>query len=196
MTALVPDSPWAREVARLRCLRGIDTLSALGLCAEIGDFDRFRRPGAADELPRAGPVGELDRRQAPARLDHQVRQPARPPAAGRGGLALPHARPASGASSRAARTASPSSVTAISWQAQRRLHRTWQRLDAERGKRRTLVAVAVGPRAGRLLLGGQRPPTEPADSTTLVEEAAGTAHFAPAHPRFSYEQPPRGHARS
>jgi len=34
-------------------------------------------------------------------------------------------------------------VTAISWQAQRRLHRTWQRLDGERGKRRTVVAVAV-----------------------------------------------------
>jgi hypothetical protein len=34
-------------------------------------------------------------------------------------------------------------VIAISWQAQRRLHRSWQRLDAERGKRRTLVAVAV-----------------------------------------------------
>lgn len=45
MTALVPDSPWATEIARLRCLRGIDTLTALGLCAEIGDFHRFRRPG-------------------------------------------------------------------------------------------------------------------------------------------------------
>jgi hypothetical protein len=27
----------------LRCLRGIDTLSAVGLCAEIGDFSRFTR---------------------------------------------------------------------------------------------------------------------------------------------------------
>lgn len=32
---------WAALVARLRCLRGIDTLTALGLAAEIGDFDRF-----------------------------------------------------------------------------------------------------------------------------------------------------------
>jgi transposase len=40
---LVPGSPWAQTVARLRCLRGIDTLSAVGLCAEIGDFDRFER---------------------------------------------------------------------------------------------------------------------------------------------------------
>jgi transposase len=37
----------------------------------------------------------------------------------------------------------PPEVCAISWQAQRRLHRTWRRLDSERGKRRTLVAVAV-----------------------------------------------------
>jgi transposase len=33
--------PWRELVARLRCLRGIDTLSALGLVAEIGDFGRF-----------------------------------------------------------------------------------------------------------------------------------------------------------
>ena len=31
-------------VARLRCLRGIDTLSALGLCAEIGEWERFDHP--------------------------------------------------------------------------------------------------------------------------------------------------------
>ena len=42
---LVPDSPWADTIARLRCLRGINTLSAVGLCAEIGDFTRFARPG-------------------------------------------------------------------------------------------------------------------------------------------------------
>ena len=34
--------PWRQLVARLRCLRGIDTLTALALVAEIGDFDRFR----------------------------------------------------------------------------------------------------------------------------------------------------------
>jgi transposase len=39
--AAIPTSPWAREVARLRCLRGIDALSAIGLCVEIGDFRRL-----------------------------------------------------------------------------------------------------------------------------------------------------------
>jgi hypothetical protein len=34
-------SPWTETIARPRCLRGIDTLSALGLGAEIGEFARF-----------------------------------------------------------------------------------------------------------------------------------------------------------
>ena len=41
---LASDSPWKVTIGRLRCLRGIDTLSALGLCAEIGQFDRFGHP--------------------------------------------------------------------------------------------------------------------------------------------------------
>ena len=66
---LIPGSPYALAVARLRCLRGIDTLAvarlragagsntltAVGLCTEIGDFTRFA-PGAATELSRPGPV--------------------------------------------------------------------------------------------------------------------------------------------
>jgi transposase len=39
--------PWRELVARLRCLRGVDTLTALALVAEIGDFARFR---TAEEL--------------------------------------------------------------------------------------------------------------------------------------------------
>jgi transposase len=36
--------PWKPLVGRLRCLRGIDTLSALTLLVEIQDFRRFRSP--------------------------------------------------------------------------------------------------------------------------------------------------------
>jgi transposase len=36
----VPDSSHAATIARLRCFRGIDTLSAAGLCAEVGDWGR------------------------------------------------------------------------------------------------------------------------------------------------------------
>ena len=40
----LPHSPWAQTARRLMCLRGIDTLTAAGLCAEIGDFRRFEHP--------------------------------------------------------------------------------------------------------------------------------------------------------
>ncbi|MGH2831674.1 MAG: transposase, partial [Solirubrobacteraceae bacterium] len=36
--------PWAATVARLRCLRGVDTLTAVGLVAEIGDISAFAHP--------------------------------------------------------------------------------------------------------------------------------------------------------
>ncbi|MFZ0089051.1 MAG: transposase [Solirubrobacteraceae bacterium] len=42
---LIPGSPWEQTVARLRCLRGIDTLSAVGLCAEVGEVERFQKAG-------------------------------------------------------------------------------------------------------------------------------------------------------
>ena len=64
---LIPGSPWEQTVARLRCLRGIDTLSAVGLCAEVGEFDAVREGRAADELPRPDPVRGHQRRETPAR---------------------------------------------------------------------------------------------------------------------------------
>ena len=41
---LAGDSSWAQTSARLGCLRGIATLSAIGLCAEVGRFHRFLHP--------------------------------------------------------------------------------------------------------------------------------------------------------
>ncbi|MCA1698405.1 MAG: IS110 family transposase [Actinobacteria bacterium] len=38
------DPQWAALVGRLRCLRGVGTLTAVGLVAEIGDFAVFDRP--------------------------------------------------------------------------------------------------------------------------------------------------------
>ena len=139
---LVPASPWAQTVARLRCLRGIDTLSAVGLCAEIGDWQRFPRPAhlmsylglvpsenSSGETRRQGAITKTDSRHARRLLVeaawHYRKRPAR-------GKALERRQ-----------DGQPANVIAISWQAQQRLHRTWQRLDHERGKRRTVVAVAV-----------------------------------------------------
>ncbi len=57
---LVPDSPHAATVAALRCFRGINTLSAAGLCAEIGPFTRFGHPnswpGSSASSPASTPA--------------------------------------------------------------------------------------------------------------------------------------------
>jgi transposase len=86
--ALARESPWSATIARLRCLRGIDTLSALGLCAEVSDWGRLLQASTGG-LPRARPLGELVRGATPPGLDHQGRLRPRPPAAGRGGPPLP-----------------------------------------------------------------------------------------------------------
>jgi transposase len=59
LAELAPHSPFAQEVARFRCFRGIDTLSACGLAAEVGDFHRFAHPrllsGYLGSSPARGP---------------------------------------------------------------------------------------------------------------------------------------------
>src|SRR6266511_4231197 len=40
----IPACGHVATIARLRCFRGIDTLSAAGLAAEVGDFGRFPKP--------------------------------------------------------------------------------------------------------------------------------------------------------
>ena len=47
IVSMLPSSPWTAQVGVLRCLRGVDTLTAVGLCAEVGDFARF---GRAEQL--------------------------------------------------------------------------------------------------------------------------------------------------
>jgi transposase len=142
MTALVPDSPWATEIARLRCLRGIDTLSALGLSAEIGDFARFGRPGRLMSylglVPSENTTGDKRRQGSITKSGSQHARRLLVEAAW-------HYRRAPRVGRELARRqdGQPQHITAISWHAQRRLHRTWQRLDHQRGKRRTIVAVAV-----------------------------------------------------
>ena len=141
IAAAVPESEWAPMVARLRCLRGIDTLSAVGLCCEIGDFTRFARPGqlmsfiglvpsedSTGERRRLGSITKTGSRHARRLLVEAAWQYRNPPRLGRE-LAERQA-------------GQPSEAIAISWSAQQRLHRTWRRLE-RRGKRRTIIAVAV-----------------------------------------------------
>jgi hypothetical protein len=85
----VPGSSHALVISRLRCFRGIDTLSAAGLAAEVGDFGRFAKPTPAHRLPRHRALRTHHRRQAPPALDHQRRPAARAQAARRGRPPLP-----------------------------------------------------------------------------------------------------------
>ncbi len=142
ISQLIPGSPLEQTVARLRCLRGIDTLSAVGLAAEIGDFARFKRPAqlmsylglvpsehTSGEARRQGAITKTGSRHARRLLVeaawHYRRAPRR------------------GTTLRRRQEGQPTAAVAISWKAQQRLHQLWRRLDGTRGKRRTIVAVAV-----------------------------------------------------
>jgi transposase len=85
LSELVPGSPFAREIARFRCFRGIDTLSASGIAAEVGDFARFAHPRLLGDRALGAHLG----RAAPSRSDHQGRARPHAQAAGRGRPPLP-----------------------------------------------------------------------------------------------------------
>jgi transposase len=139
---LIPGSPWEQTVARLRCLRGIDTLSAVGLCAEIGDFTRFEKPqqlmsylgltpseDTSGEKRRLGAITKTGSRHA-RRLLVEAAWHYRP-------------QPKHGIALTRRQAGQPPAIIQISWKAQLRLHTVWKRLAEQRGKRRTIVAVAV-----------------------------------------------------
>jgi transposase len=141
IVALVPDSPWREQVGLLRCLRGVNTLTAVGLCAEVGDFERFAR--AEQLMSYVGLVPS----------EHTTGQQRRLGSITKTGSA--HARrllveaawhyrprPNLGKALTERQADQPPTAVAISWSAQQRLHRTWTRLEA-RGKRRTIIAVAA-----------------------------------------------------
>jgi transposase len=141
IVALLPDSPWATQVGRLRCLRGIDTLTAVGLCAEIGDFERFATAGQLMSyvglVPSESTTGQQRRLGAitktgsghARRLLVEAAWHYRP-------------RPRIGKALADRHDGQPAHAVAVAWSAQQRLHRTWTRLE-QRAKRRTIIAVAA-----------------------------------------------------
>ena len=141
IVARLDDSPWATQVGRLRCLRGIDTLTAAGLCAEIGDFERFAR--AEQLMNYVGLVPSEDTTGEQRRLGAITKT-----GSGHARRLLVEAawhyrkRPAISKTLAARQNRQPAHAVAIAWSAQQRLHRTWQRLE-QRAKRRTIIAVAA-----------------------------------------------------
>jgi transposase len=134
--------PWAPTVARLRCLRGIDTLTAMGLVAEIGDISAFGHPKrlasylglvpseqSSGTRRRQGSITKAGSGHARRLLIEAAWHYRRPPR-----ISLTLKRRQAGQSAAAIDAA---------WRAQQRLHARWNALDATRGKKRTTVAVAV-----------------------------------------------------
>jgi transposase len=132
--------PWRELVARLRCLRGIDTLTALALVAEIGDFGRFR---TAEELmafvglvPSEHSSGERRRQGSITKVGNSHVRRLLVEAAW-------HARrrPTVGYELARRQRGQDAAVIERSWRCQQRLYQRWQRMAA-RGKPHQKIVVA------------------------------------------------------
>ena len=142
LSQLVDGSPWKETITRLRCLRGIDTLSALGLCAEIGEFDRFEHPDSLSAylgiVPSENTSGQQRRQGAitKAGSTHARR------------LLIEAAyhyqrHPAIGKTLESRQRDQPAQIINIAWRAQRRLNARWSQLKHTRKKPNGVVAVAI-----------------------------------------------------
>ncbi len=133
-------APWRELVARLRCLRGVDTLTALAIVVEIGDFERFR--SAAEFMAFVGLVpsehssGERRRQGSITKVGNaHVRR-----------LLVESAwharrRPTVGYQLARRQRGQDALVLERSWRCQQRLYRRWQRM-AGRGKPSQKIVVA------------------------------------------------------
>jgi transposase len=138
----VSDCSHAATIARLRCFRGIETLSAAGVCAEVGTFERFPRPTlvsgflgivpserTSDTKRRQGSITKAGSGHARRLLVEAAQHYRKPPAISQTLARRQHSQ--------------DPRVIEIAWRAQRRLHQRWQRLHHERRKPAGVVAIAV-----------------------------------------------------
>lgn len=138
---LAPESPFAETIARLRCFRGIDTLSAAGICVEVGDFRQFAKPkllcGFLGIVPSEWTSGD-DRRQGAitkAGSAHARRLFVE---------AAHHCRRKPNITEQLARRqrGQDPRVVAVAWRCQQRLHKRWVKLRLERAKPASVVSMA------------------------------------------------------
>jgi transposase len=137
---LAGQPPFADPVGRLCCLRGISTLTALALTVELGDWARFRPQSlgpflglvpsedSSGQRRRQGAITKTGNTHARRLLVEAAWQQRRPLRAS--------------ATLERRRQGQPAAVRFRADQSARRLHQRWQTLE-QRGKRRTIVAVAV-----------------------------------------------------
>ena len=137
----VPVSSHAQTIARLRCFRGIDTLTAAGLCAEIGSFERFDKPALLSGFLGIVPSEYTSDSK---RVQGQITK-AGPPHARRLLVEAAHHyrhRANVGETIKARQVGQDPRVVAVAWRAQRRLNARWNHLGGRRGKHTGTVVVA------------------------------------------------------
>jgi Transposase IS116/IS110/IS902 family len=141
ITALADTEPYRRPVGWLRCFRGIDTLSAMILLAEIVDFQRFRHPrelmAYLGLVPSEYSSGEVQRRGAITKAGNTHARRVLVEAAWH----YRH-RPTVGDALRRRTTNQPLTIVGQAWRAQQRLHRRYRHLIGH-GKRPPVAVVAV-----------------------------------------------------
>lgn len=133
--------PLAGPVARLRTLRGIDTLSAAILAAEVCDFRAFARApafmGFTGLVPSEHSSGARTQRGSITKAgNHHVRRVLVEAA-----WSYRH-RPAVGVQLRRRQQDQPQAVIAHSWVAQQRLHDKFVKVAAKHDRNVAVVAVA------------------------------------------------------
>ena len=141
LEAIAMASPYREPVARLRCFRGIESLSALILLAEVVDFQRFRRPrelmAYLGLVPGEYSSGETHRRGALTKAGNSHARRVLIEAAW-------HYRHRPAVSPALARRSAgqPSEIVSHAWRAQQRLHRRYRHLVSH-GKRSPVAVAAV-----------------------------------------------------
>ena len=142
LTTIAEKGPYAEPVGWLRCFRGIDTLTAILLLAELHDFQRFHDPRAlmayVGLVPGENSSGEKHRRGRITRTGNALVRRLLVETAWhyqhRAGIGPALAR---------RRTGQPSRVIAIADRAQQRLCRRFRRLmEQHKPAPKTAVAVA------------------------------------------------------
>jgi len=140
LATVATTAPYREPVAALRCFRGIDTLSAIILLAEIVDFQRFPRPrqlmAYLGLVPSEYSSGETQRRGALTKAGNSHARRVLIEAAWH----YRH-RPTLGRALANRSQGQPDEIVSHAWRAQQRLHRRYRHLVGH-GKR-TPVAVAA-----------------------------------------------------
>lgn len=139
---IAPNCVWAETISRLCCLRGINTLTALGLCAEIGDWHRFAHPDSLSAyvglVPSENSSGQTRRlgKITKAGSTHARRLLVE---------AALHYRltPAVGAALAVRQRGKDPALIDHAWRVQRRLNARWNLLRNGRGKPAGVVTIAI-----------------------------------------------------